>query len=326
MSLPLTLACAPYDRTFALALGTVRPAGIDLTYWPMPVEEVFWRMTRHHEFDAAEMSMSSYLVRRARGDDAVIAIPVFTSRFFRHSCVFVNAHAGLRDAADLKGKRVGVPEYQITANVWIRGFLADDYGVQPSDIQWIQGGLEQTGRIEKLDISIPGVSITPIGADQTLSQMLAAGEIDAAIGARTPSTFDGVNVVRLFPDFKRVEQEYFTRTGIFPIMHAVVVRKTMLDRAPWVARSLLDAFTAARDLWLAEMSQTSALAVMLPWMVAELEETRRVLGDDYWPYGVEPNRRALEALTRYRFAQGLAERQLSVDELFAPSTLDHYRI
>jgi 4,5-dihydroxyphthalate decarboxylase len=326
MSLQLTLACGAYDRTFALAQGSVRPAGIELTYLQLPVEETFWRMTRRHEFDAAEMSMSSYLVRRARGDDSLMAIPVFTSRFFRHSCVFVNAQAGIQRPEDLKGKRVGVPEYQITANVWIRGFLEDDYGVAPADIRWIQGGLEQTGRVEKLSISIPGVSIEPIGPDQTLSQMLASGEIDAAIGARTPSTFDGQRVVRLFPDYRQVEQAYFERTRIFPIMHAVVIRKSLLERAPWVARSLFEACVQAKEWWMAEMSQTSALAVMLPWMVAELEDTRRILGDDYWPYGVEPNRPALEALVRYSHAQGLAERLLSVDELFVPSTLDEYRI
>jgi 4,5-dihydroxyphthalate decarboxylase len=326
MMLSLTLACASYDRTLPLAVGDVRPAGIDLTYLRMPVEEVFWRMTRYREFDAAEMSMSSYLIRRARGDDAVVAIPVFTSRFFRHSCVFVHARSGIQRPQDLKGKRVGVPEYQITANVWIRGFLSDDFAVSPSDIHWLQGGLEQTGRIEKLEIDIPGVDIQPIAAHQTLSQMLAAGEIDAAIGARTPSTFDGVNVVRLFPDYRQVEREYFKRTGIFPIMHAIVIRKDVLQRAPWVARSLFEAFVEAKRLWTLEMNQTAALAVMLPWMVAELEETRAVLGEDYWPYGLEPNRRALEALTRYSFEQGLAARLMPVDDLFAPSTLDVYRI
>jgi 4,5-dihydroxyphthalate decarboxylase len=324
--LSLTLACANYDRTLPLAVGDVRPAGIDLTYLRMPVEETFWRMTRYLEFDAAEMSMSSYLIRRARGDDAMVAIPVFTSRFFRHSCVFVHARSGIRRPQDLKGKRVGVPEYQITANVWIRGFLADDYGVAPSDIHWFQGGLEQPGRIEKLDIAIPGVELTPIGPHQTLSQMLAAGEIDAAFGARTPSTFDGVNVVRLFPDYRRIEREYFQRTGIFPIMHTIVIRKDVLQRAPWAARSLFEAFVEAKRLWSLEMNQTAALAVMLPWMVAELEETRAVLGDDYWPYGLESNRRALDALVRYSFEQGLAARLLQVDELFAPSTLDAYRI
>jgi 4,5-dihydroxyphthalate decarboxylase len=324
--LRLTLACSSYDRTFPLAVGDVRPAGIDLTYLRMPVEEAFWRMTRHAEFDAAEMSMSSYLIRRAQDDDSLIAIPVFTSRFFRHSCLFVNVRAGVARPQDLRGKRVGVPEYQITANVWIRGFLADDYGVLPTDIQWKQGGLEQPGRIEKLRIAIPNLDITPIGPGQTLSQMLADGEIDAAMGARTPSSFDGVNVVRLFKDYRRVERDYFARTGIFPIMHAIVIRKDVLDRDPWVARSLFDAFLEAKRQWMQELTQTAALAVMLPWLVAELEDTRALLGEDYWPYGLAPNRVALEALVRYAAQQGLAAKQLTVDELFAPSTLDSYRI
>lgn len=326
MSLPLTLACGAYDRTVALALGDVRPAGIDLTYLRLPVEETFWRMTRHAEFDAAEMSLSSYIIRRSRGDDALVAIPVFLSRFFRHSCLFVNAEAGIEQPEDLHGKRMGVPEYQMTAAVWIRGFLEDDYGIRPSDLRWFQGGLEQTGRIEKVPIQIPGLEITPIGPDQTLSAMLAAGEIDALMGARTPSSFDGRRVRRLFPDFRAVEADYFRRTGIFPIMHTVVLRRALLERQPWVARSLYDAFRAAKDHALAEIGDSVALAASVPWLLAEVEATRALMGEDYWPYGLEPNRRALEALARYDFEQGLAARLVAAEELFAESTLDEYRI
>ena len=326
MNIPVTLACGPYDRTLALALGDVRPAGINLTYLRMPVEEIFWRMTRHQEFDAAEMSLSSYLLRRSRGDDALLAIPVFTSRFFRHSCIFVNAAAGIERLEDLRGKRVGVPEYQMTAAVWIRGFLEDDYGVRPADVRWFRGGLEQPGRVEKLAIDIPGVEITPIGENQTLSAMLAAGELDALMGARVPSSLDGVRVRRLFPDYRAVEAEYFRRTGIFPIMHTVAIRRELLDRHPWVARSLYDAFCAAKAHALAQLGESAALTVSLPWLLAELEATRTLMGDDYWSYGVEPNRVALEALARYSHAQGLAARLVRIEELFAPSTLDEYRI
>jgi 4,5-dihydroxyphthalate decarboxylase len=326
MSIPMTLACGEYDRTLALALGTVRPAGIDLTYLPMPVEEAFWRMNRHHEFDASEMSFSSYLLRRSRGDDALLAIPVFTSRFFRHSCLYVNAEAGIERPEDLKGKRMGVPEYQMTAAVWIRGILEDDYGVRPTDMQWLQGGLYQPGRIEKVSIDVPGLDMRPIGDNQTLSEMIASGEIDACMGARAPSTFDGVRVKRMWPDFKTVEAEYYQRTGIFPIMHAIAIRKEFLDRYPWAAKSLFDAFVAAKQHWEAELKQTAALAVMLPWLMAELEYTKQVLGEDYWPYGLERNRKALETLARYSHAHGLAERLVSVEEMFAPSTLDEYKI
>jgi 4,5-dihydroxyphthalate decarboxylase len=326
VSLNLTLACGAYDRTAPLALGDVRPAGIELTCLRLPVEETFWRMTRHAEFDVAEMSLSSYLIRRSRGDDELVAIPVFLSRFFRHSCLFVSAESGISRPEDLRGKRIGVPEYQMTAAVWIRGFLQDDYGVRPADCRWSTGGLEQTGRIEKVPIQIPGVQIDPIGPDQTLSAMIASGEIDALMGARAPSSFDGRRVRRLFPDYRAVEEDYFRRTGIFPIMHTVVIRRAVADQHPWVARSLYDAFCAAKDQTLVQIGDSVALAASLPWLVPEVEATRALMGDDYWPYGLEPNRTTLEALARYDHEQGLAARLVAVGELFAPSTLDEFRI
>jgi 4,5-dihydroxyphthalate decarboxylase len=323
----LTLACGEYDRTMALALGDVRPESIELTYLRMHPEEVFWRMNRHQEFDAAEMSMSSYLIRRSRGDDAMIGIPVFTSRFFRHACIFVNAQAGIEQPADLKGKRMGVPEYQMTAPVWIRGILEDDYGVRPNDMRWLQGGMFQTGRVEKLAIEVPGLEISPIGPQQTLSQMIADGEIDALMAARTPSTYDGAGVRRLFPDYRKVEAEYFRRTGIFPIMHTVVIRKDVLERWPWVARSLYDAFCEAKARNMANLDTSlAALPISLPWVLAEADETRALMGDDFWPYGLEANRKTLETLARYSHSQRLARRLVPIEELFAPSTLDEYRI
>ena len=327
MAVPVTLACGAYDRTLPLALGNVRPQGIDLTYLPMQPEEVFWRMTRHAEFDAAEMSMSSYLVRRSRDDDALVAIPVFTSRMFRHSCVWVNADSGVERPEDLKGKRMGVPEYQVTAVVWIRGFLEDDYGVAPSDMHWFQGGLIQPGRVEKLAVSPPGVDIKPISPDRTLSDMLASGELDALMAPRAPSTYDGKRVRRLFPDFRAVEADYYRRTGIFPIMHAVAIRRDLLHQYPWVARSLYDALVAAKAQAIGELvNWRASLTTSLPWQLAELEATRALMGDDFWPYGVEPNRKNLETLARYHHQQGLSERQVSVDEMFAESTLDEYVI
>jgi 4,5-dihydroxyphthalate decarboxylase len=326
MSVRVTLACGATDRTMPLIVGDVRPAGIDLTFLRMYPEEVFWRMTRHAEFDAAEMSLSSYLLRRSRGDDAVIAIPVFTSREFRHSCVWVRADAGVEAPADLKGKRMGVPEYQMTAAVWIRGVLSDDFGVAPTDMQWFSGGLYQPGREEKLPINIPGLSLRAIEPEQTLSDMLLEGELDAIMGPRPPRGFPGPRVRRLFPDFRHVEAEYFKRTGVFPIMHTVVVRRDLLDREPWVARSLYDAFCAAKARATAQLSEAVVLSVTLPWLIAEVEATQALMGDDYWPYGVEPNRAAIATLMRYSCEQGLAQRTFPVEELFAPSTLDDYRI
>jgi len=229
MVLRVSLPCGATDRTMPLITGDVRPAGIDLTFLPMYPEEVFWRMTRHAEFDAAEMSLSSYLLRRSRDDDAVMAIPVFTSREFRHSCVWVRSDARIRTPADLIGKRMGVPEYQMTAAVWIRGFLSDDFAVRPADMRWFSGGLYEPGREEKLPISIPGVEINAIGPDQTLSRLLADGQLDAIMGPRPPSGFPGPNVTRLFPDFKSVEIDYFKRTAVFPIMHTVVLRRELRE-------------------------------------------------------------------------------------------------
>jgi 4,5-dihydroxyphthalate decarboxylase len=327
MTLSVTLACGAYDRTLPLALGEVRPQGVDLTYLPMGPEEVFWRMTRHGEFDAAEMSMSSYLVRLARGDNGLVAIPVFTSRMFRHSCVWVNAEAGIQRPEDLKGKRMGVPEYQVTAVVWIRGFLLDDYGVAPSDMRWYRGGLIQPGRVEKLDIQPPGVELNAIDPARTLSEMLASGEIDALMAPRPPSSYDGVRVRRLFPEFRSVEADYYQRTKIFPIMHTVVIRRDLLDRHPWLARSLYDALREAKRRTLNNLVDwPSALVTSLPWQLAETEATRQLMGDDFWPYGIEPNRHTLATLAKYHHEQGLSDRLVEVDEMFAESTLDEYVI
>ena len=327
MSVPLTLACRPYDRTMALASGQVQPKGIDLTFLPMMIEEIFWRMNRHQEFDASEMSVSSYMLRRSRGDDTFVGIPVFTSRFFRHNGIFVSAGAGIEKPEDLKGKRVGVPEYQLTAIVWVRGILEDDYGVHPSDIHWVRGGQEQPGRVEKLAVEIPGVRISEIDETQTLIAMLASGEIDAFIGHFTPSTFDGVKVKRLFPNFRDVEMDYYRRTQIFPIMHCVVLRKAYLERYPWAARSLYDAFCQSKDYLLNEFKNTSALTATVPWLLSELETTRALMGEDFWPYGLtESNRKTLETLARYSHRQGLVAREVSVDELFAASTLDEFKL
>ncbi|HEX8969025.1 MAG TPA: ABC transporter substrate-binding protein [Chloroflexota bacterium] len=326
MGVRVTLACGATDRTLPLVLGDVRPAGIDLTFLRMYPEEVFWRMTRHAEFDAAEMSLSSYILRRSRGDDAVLAIPVFTSREFRHSCIWVRADASIDTPADLKGTRMGVPEYQMTAAVWIKGLLSDDFDVHPRDLQWFCGGLYQPGRVEKLPINIPGVDLRGIRADQTLSQMLVDGQLDAIMGPRPPAGFPGPRVRRLFPNFREVEAEYYRRTGIFPIMHTIVIRRDLLDREPWVARSLYDAFCESKRRAMAELTDPVVLAATLPWQIAEVESTIALMGADYWPYGLEANRLALDTLVRYSREQGLAESTLAIESLFASSTLDDYRI
>jgi 4,5-dihydroxyphthalate decarboxylase len=328
-TLELTLACGDYDRTRALLDGRVRPDGIALTALGLPVEEIFFRMLRHREFDAAEMSLSSYVVSLAGDDPPLVAIPVFPSRFFRHSCVYVHAESGIERPAQLAGRIVGAPEYQMTAPVWIRGILADDHGLPVDAVRYVTGGLEEPGRAEKLKLQLPpGIDVTPIPPDRTLADMLARGEIDALYTARAPSTFgDGRGAVRrLFADFATVERDYFRRTRIFPIMHTVVIRRDVYRRHPWVAQTLAKAFTAAQRLAYADLDRTAALGTMLPWLVAHLDETRREMGRDFWPYGFAANRDTLATFLRYSHEQGLSPRRLTPADLFAPETLESFKI
>ena len=326
MSTRLTLACGDYDRTRPLIDGTVRPAGIDLTCLPLTIEEIFFRMARFREFDAAEMSLSSYLVSLAAGERApFVAIPVFLSRSFRHSGIYVHAVSGITRPEQLVGRTVGVAEYQLTANVWIRGILADRHGVPVSSVRYRTGGLHQPGRPEKLAVTLPpDVEVTPIAPGQTLSDMLAAGEIDALYTPRTPRSFAAGDprVARLFPDFRAVEAQYWRDTGIFPIMHVVAIRADVYRRDRWIARSLLEGFGQAREIALSGLDETASLRYMLPWLADDVASAQRVLGTDYWTYGLAGNEAALTAMTRYSWEQGLVARPYEPRELFVPEVLE----
>jgi 4,5-dihydroxyphthalate decarboxylase len=327
--LRLTLACWDYDRTRALSDGSIRADGIDLVYLTQPVEETFFRMLRFREFDCSEMSLSSYVASLNSQDPPFIAIPAFPSRYFRHSCIFVAAKSGIRKPEDLKGRRVGVPEYQMTAPVWIRGILSDDYGVKVTDVEHLSGGEEEPGRDEKLKLDLPAsIRLKPIGPQQTLSRMLAAGELDALVTARAPSTFKSQPdaVKRLFPNYVELEKEYYRRTKIFPIMHTLVIRRDVYAANPWVAQSLYKAFVAAKAKAYELYDQTAALPAMVPWLVPQLEEARREMGEDWWPYGLEPNRRVLETFLRYHHEQGLSKRRVTPEELFARETLQSFKV
>ncbi len=326
--LRLSLACWDYDRTRALADGRVRPDGIDLIYLNQPVEETFFRMLRFQEFDASEMSLSSYVASLGRDEPPFIAIPAFPSRFFRHSCIFVSAKSGIRQPADLKGKRIGVPEYQMTAPVWIRGILSDEYGVRVTEVQHLSGGEEEPGRDEKLKLDLPSsINLQPIPPTATLSGMLASGELDALVTARAPSTFTTTDAVkRLFPDYVAKEKAYFARTKIFPIMHTVVIRRDVYAKNPWVAQSLYKAFVAAKKVAADMYNQTAALTSMLPWSVAAADEARAEMGEDWWPYGLGPNRHVLETFLRYHHEQGLSKRLFQPEELFARETLESFKV
>jgi 4,5-dihydroxyphthalate decarboxylase len=325
----LSLSCWEYDRTRALQEGKVQVEGVELTYLPLHVEETFWRMLRYQEFDAAECSMSSYLMARDRGSPRLIAIPVFPSRFFRHSFIFINADAGIEAPQDLVGKRVGVPEYQITAAVWIRGILQHDYGVQPNKLKWFTGGAEDPGREEKLRPDLgQDIAIEWIGPNRTLSTMLEQGELDALISAHIPSPFvrRSPKVKRLFPNFRQVEQDYYRRTKIFPIMHTVVLREELYEKHPWLAQSFCKAFAESKRICEESLYKYSALKYMLAWSFADIEEQKELFGDEFWPYGLEPNRHVLQTLIQYSHEQGLIKKPVDLKSLFAPSTLEEFKV
>jgi len=327
--LQLSFACWDYDRTRALMDGRVKVDGIDLNYLNLPVEETFFRMARFKEFDLSEMSLSSYCVTLTKPERPFIALPIFPSRFFRHSCIYVNANSGIKQAKDLIGKKIASPEYQMTAPVWIRGILQDHYAV-PIDAQpYLFGGEEEPGRIEKMSLKLPPhIKVSPIEPHQTLTQMLYDGEIDALYTARMPSSFlkgDG-RVKRLFENYQEVERNYYRETKIFPIMHTVVIRREVYEANRWIAQSLTKAFIEAQKMTYEALNETAALKAMLPHLTAQVEEVKREFGDDWWPYGLEKNIKALETFTRYHHEQGLSAQKLNVEDLFAPESLEAFKI
>jgi 4,5-dihydroxyphthalate decarboxylase len=327
--LKLSLACWNYDRTRALMDGSVQAEGIDLNYLCLPVEETFFRMLRNKEFDVAELSLSSYLIGLNKPERDFVAIPVFPSCAFRHSGIFVNADSGIREAKDLIGKRVGTPEYQMTAAVWIRGILAEHHGVPVDSMTYYTGGAEQAGRAEKLKLSLPpNIKVERIGPTQTLSQMLLDGEIDALYTARTPSTFKtgGGKVRRLFPNYGEIERDYFRQTGIFPIMHVIVIRRQVYEANRWIAQSLYKAFLQSQQLSYEDLRENVVLKTMLPWLNSNVDEVRHLIGEDFWPYGVENTHTTLSTLLRYSREHGLTSSEMAPQDLFAPETLEAFKI
>jgi 4,5-dihydroxyphthalate decarboxylase len=325
----LSMACWNYDRTRALLEESVPVDGIDLNYINIPVEETFFRMIRHREFDVAEMSLSSYTLSMFREPRPFVAIPVFPSRIFRHSGIFINRNSGIREPKDLIGKKVGNPEYQLTACVWIRGILSDEYKLPVSGVTYFRGGEETPGRTEKQTVTLPQeIHLQNIPEDKTLSNMLRDGEIDAIYSPRTPSciTQRAPSVRLLFEDYEAVEREYYKRTKIFPIMHTVVIRRELYEQHPWIAQSLYKAFVQAQREVYEDLRETAALKLMLPWLIPHAEETRKLMGDDFWPYGLDANRDCLGTFLRYSYEQGLAKRLLAPQELFVPESLESFKI
>ena len=316
--LRLTLACGPYDRTQALADATISPDGIELVYIALQPAEIFWRMLQYRDFDVAEMSLSNYTSLVSQGDSPFVAIPVFPSRVFRHGYFFINAEAGIREPRDLVGKSGGVPEYSMTAAVYMRGLLQHEYGVQPRDVTWVQGRADRLGR--KLPSNIR-LSQAPAGAE--LGDLLERGELDFLMTANNPLAFrrGSPKVKRLFANYAELEKDYYRRTKIYPIMHTIVIRREIYERDPWVALSLYKAFLAAKERTYRLLLETGSPKASFAWLQPLLEEERRLIGEDWFPYGIEANRASLGALLQYNYEQGLSDRLLKIEELFAPSTL-----
>jgi 4,5-dihydroxyphthalate decarboxylase len=321
MSLRLTLACNDYDRCRALIDGTVKPDGITLDITKLKPRELFPRMLDHQEFDVAELSLASYATLVARDASPFVAIPVMLSKLFRHSCIYVRKGAGIEKPQDLKGKRVGTTQYGATAVVYIKGMLNDEYGIGPEDLRWFIGGLSTPTEPPLVPLNLPGkIALEFLPKGQTLEAMFEDGKLDALFAILLPQLFlsNSSQIVRLFPDYREVEEAYYARTRILPIMHTVVIKKDIYRAHPFVAASLYRAFCEARDRAIEPLYDTDALMVSLPFLIDHIEQSRRVFGNDFWAYGLEPNRPSLDALCRYVYEQGLAPRRITPDDLFVP--------
>jgi 4,5-dihydroxyphthalate decarboxylase len=327
--LPLSIAIGDYDRVRPLVDGLVQMDGVDPVFMLLEPEEIFFRAFRHADFDMCELSMSSFSVKTANGDCPYVGVPVFPSRAFRHNSIYIRTDRGIVRPEDLKGKRIGVPEYQVTANVWTRAVLEDEHGVKPSDVTWVRGGYEHAGRIEKITLTLPrDVRVEDAPAGATISGMLANGEIDAVIGPRAPSCFSNGHpqVAWLYPDPAAAAAEWFRKTRIFPIMHILGVRRTLAEQHPWLPAAAAKAFGRAKAVALAKLADTSASKVTLPFIDEQLHATRKLMGEDFWSYGLEANRHVLEVFLRRHHAEGLSSRLLSPEELFHPSTHETFRL
>jgi len=309
MNLPLTLAINPYDHVRGLA-----PQGIGLTVLELPIEEIFFRFTRFREWDASEMSFGKTVSLMAEAAPDIVPIPVFPSRVFRHSAIYIGEKSNIREPKDLQGRKVGIPEWAQTAGIYARGLLQHEYGVDLARIHWHQAGVRQAGRIEKVKLHLgEGVRITPV-PDKSLAQMLASGELDAVISARDPGG------KRLFEDYVSVEEQYFRKTRIYPIMHVVVLRREAYERDRWIAMNLFKAFDEARRESMQRLVEIGLSHVPMPWLAEHARRWRALAGEDFWPYGLAANRPTLEAFVQYAHEQGITARRLKVEELFAPET------
>jgi len=326
--LPLTLAISEYDHVRDLVSGRVKPEGIQLTALSLSIEEIFYRFTLYREWDVSEMSMGKYVALRSQGDTSLSALPVFPSRVFRQSSIFVRSEGGLRGPADLRGKRVGLPEWAQTAAIYTRGWLAHQVGIPLAEIRWVQAGVNEPGRSEKVALSLPpGIAIErPAG--KSLNQMLLAGELDAVMTAHPPAAFEAGDprVRRLVEDFVPLEEAYWRATRIFPIMHCVAVKTSVLEAHPWVAMNLLTAFERAKERSIARAFEATASRFPIPWTFDHARRAQAMFEGGYWPYGVHPNRVTLEAFLGYAHEQGVTARRLQPEELFPKEVASSFKV
>ncbi|CAB3806983.1 hypothetical protein LMG28614_06504 [Paraburkholderia ultramafica] len=327
--LQLSIAVGPYDRMRPLVDGEVQIDGVDPIFMLQEPEEIFFRAFRHADYDICELSLSSYSVKTAAGTSPYIAVPVFPSRAFRHTSIYVRTDRGINSPEDLKGKRIGVPEYQLTANVWVRLFLEQEYGVRPSDVTWIRGGYEDAGRVEKITLKLPdGVRLENAPEGRTISGLLESGEIDAVIGPRAPSCFDRGHpqVKYLFDDPQATAAAWYRRTRLFPIMHTLGIKRELTEQHPWLPGALTKAFEKSKALALARLTDTSATKITLPFVEEQLRAARQLMGHDFWSYGFAENEHVLNRFLVQHHKEGLSSRQLEAKELFHPASLESFKI
>jgi len=322
--LRVSLACTQTDRAAPVLDGRIPIAGCEVIALPGQTQEIFRRVLDDQAFDIAEMSMGSHIVQAGRGMKDYAAIPVFLSRAFRHSAIYIRTDRGIARPQDLAGRTVGINQYQQTVGLWVRGILGDEYGVRTQDVNWVSGGIEEPGGGERIALKLPEtIRLAGIAKTKNLNAMLAEGEIDALVATRAPSCFESgnPNVGRLFPDYRAAETGYFQKTRIFPIMHCVVIRQRLIDENPWLPVEVFKAFAKAKALALAELSLLNIARVSLAWVTEDAAATRRVLGDRMWGYGFKDSRHETEAMLRYAFNDGLIAKAMTPQDLFHPSTL-----
>ena len=321
----LTLAIGDYEHTRDLASGRVPVQGATLNVLTQPPEEAFFRFTHFREWEVSEMSMGKYVSLRSQDDESIAAIPVFPSRVFRHSMIYVREGGGLERPEQLKGRRIGVPEWAQTAVIYARGYLAHQAGVPLDSVDWVQAGVNEAGRVEKVELKLPnGVRLKP-EPGRSLNDMLLAGDLDAALSARPPRSL-GKGIRRLFADYEDAEERYFRETGIFPIMHVIVIKADILARHPWLAMNLYKAFEEAKRRSLERLSDVTASHAPFAWLAPYAERMKSLFGEDFWPYGLEKNRKTLQAFVDFAFEQGVCHRKLALEELFPKQVLTSFKV